>query len=125
MKLNPDCIRDVLLDVEEKCDYINCFEFPDDSNRLKSYDRNTALYHIKQCDRSGLITGFKTLLNTGCLIGDLSPSGHEFLSNIRSETTWNATKEITKKIGTDSLSAMLQVASGIVAEIIKNYLGIH
>lgn len=125
MKLDPDCVRDILLEIEEKCDYLNIYEFPKEADRLKSYDQMKVLYHMKQCDRSGLIVGFKPDMSQNCRVTDLSPSGHEFLANIRSETTWNATKDISKKIGSDSLGAMLQVATAVVTEIIKNHLGIH
>lgn len=121
MKLNPDCIRDILLTVEDNTSFGEFLEFEDSSNYkyLSSYTNDEVLYHIKQCELSGLLTKVSWFLGGSCLIHDLSPYGHEFLANIRSNTNWNKTKEITKKVGTTSLNAIIQIASNVISELIK------
>ncbi len=122
MRLNPDCIRDILLTVEDNTSFGNFLNFENatDYDQLSSYSTDEVLYHIKQCELSGLLTKVSWYMGGSCLIHDLSPYGHEFLANIRSNTNWNKTKEITKKVGTTSLNAMIQIASNVISELIKN-----
>lgn len=122
MKLNPDCIRDILLVVEENTSYSTAMEFSSDTqfNELKHYSTEEILYHIKQCELSGLLTRVDWFLGGGCLIHDLSPKGHEFLANIRSDNIWNKTKETAKNVGSYSLDTLTKIAINVVSSIIKN-----
>lgn len=54
----------------------------------------------------------------------LSPTGHQFLSDIRSDNNWNKTKEIAKNIGSDSLSALKDIAAGVITAMIQKQLGL-
>ncbi len=128
MRLNPDCIRDILLTVEEKCDFDMPWEYNKDdidSDYLCNYSHNEIVYHIRQAEESRLITGLHYYDGgSSVLISDLSPKGHEFLSNIRSDTVWNDVKEVSTKVGSRSLTAITQIASGVITQIIKHQLGI-
>nr|WP_242824480.1 DUF2513 domain-containing protein [Clostridium sp. MD294] len=57
-------------------------------------------------------------------INDLTYEGHQFLANIRSDTTWNKTKEVAKNIGIDSLQAIKDIAITTVTTLIQNKLGL-
>lgn len=115
MKLNPDCIRDILLTVEENTGYGNYMRYDEDTEyeRLKPYPIDEVLYHVQQCEYSGLVAKVSYYMNPGCLIHDLSPKGHEFLANIRMETNWNKTKEIAKSVGSSSLDSITKIATCI------------
>lgn len=122
MKLNPDCIRAILFTVEETITFGTFMGYPTDSVKyphLSAYSQDEVLYHIKQCELSGLLTKVDWLLSPGCLIHDLSPAGHEFLANIRSDTNWNKTKEIAGKVGSTSLSALCQIAGTVISNLIN------
>ena len=121
MKLNPDCIRDILIMVEENSSFGKQVRYRcnEDFDNLKSYTNEEVLYHIKQCELSDLLTKVNWFMGGSCLIHDLSPYGHEFLANIRSNNTWNKTKDISKKIGSNSLSTIIQIASNVISEMIK------
>ncbi|WP_217077715.1 DUF2513 domain-containing protein [Clostridium baratii] len=121
MRLNPDCVRDILFTVEDNTGFCNPMRYDANSEYeiLKSYSSQEILYHIKQCELSGLLTKVSWFLNGDCLIYDLSPYGHEFLANIRSNTNWNKTKEISKKVGSTSLNVLSQIAANVISELIK------
>lgn len=127
MKLNPDCIRDILIAVESETTLTQFVRFspkllPDN---LSHYSSEEVMYHVKQCELSGLFGGKVTwFINGDCLVQYLSPSGHQFLSNIRSENNWNKTKEIAKNVGSESLSAIKDIAAGVIASLIQNQLGL-
>lgn len=130
MKLNPDCVRDVLLSIEELSSYNGLISSEQllGSNFLKDkYDKDEVLYHIQQLDWSGLIkvpSRCKTL-DGEYFINDLSPAGHEFLSNIRMDTNWNKVKSISKKAGTEALNSLKSIAENVVATAIKTSLGLN
>lgn len=126
MKLNPDCIRDLLLTVEENTDFSRMMNFPSDKNYelLNKYDNEEVFYHIKQSELSGLLTKVDWFLGCTCMIRDLSPKGHEFLANIRAENNWSKTKEIANNIGSTSLGAITQIASNVITALISKQLGI-
>jgi len=105
MRLNPDCIRDILLTVEETVSFGKYMKYPSAAEypRLAAYSQEEIFYHISQCKLSGLLTKVIWVGGPSCSIEDLSPLGHEFLANIRNETNWNRVKEIAKSIGSFSL----------------------
>lgn len=128
MRLNPDCIRDILLSVEEttRIDVMYIYELNERAGtRLGMYDNEEIRYHVRQCDMAGLITGYQEW-NGGeyIKIHDLKPAGHEFLANIRSDSVWNKTKKIAAEIGVGSLQAIVQIAGAVITEIIKAQLGL-
>lgn len=126
MKLNPDCIRDILLTIEEVVTSDRFFQYVENTHeygRLKNYTHDELLYHFRQCDWAGLIVAFQPYdCGHSVDIGDLSPAGHEFLANIRSESVWGKTKDISKKLGVGSLRGLADIAISVVSEIIKVHL---
>lgn len=129
MKLNPDCIRAILLSVEESTDCDSIFHYCRDENKhpqLAKYDHNEIYYHMRQCDMSGFFAGY-TPCDGGDLviIRDLTPAGHEFLANIRQESIWSNTKEIAGKIGSNSLSTLAQIAVNVASSMVNKHFGLN
>ena len=127
MKLNPDCIRDILLYVEDTSNF-DIYTNYDSSNipdELSEYTHDEIVYHIRQCQMSDLITKVSYYdCGSKISIKDLTPRGHEFLANIESDSLWNTTKEISGKIGSRSLQALIQIATGVITATINKQLGI-
>lgn len=129
MKLNPDCIRDILLTVENETNFNNYLEYEKSTyskfKLLAKYNHDEIIYHISQCDKSHLIDDVEYYeVGDFIIIKDLSPEGHKFLADIRSDTVWKHVKNISKDIGVSSLSALTQIATGVVTTIIKSHLGL-
>lgn len=128
MKLNPDCIRSILLEVEEVTDLEHMLrlsvEKEPNEKYLASYPPKVVFYHVKQCELSGLLEGVSWFLDGGCLIRYLSPKGHEFLADISEDTNWNKTKEVAKKVGSNSLSTLIQISSNVISTIIQSQFGL-
>ncbi len=124
MRLNPDCIRDILLDLEEKTSINSEVEY-DDSNIptiFPNYTLEEIYYHLRQCNLDGLFFNAHQSVYGSWYIVDLTPKAHDFLANIHSDTVWNNVKEVSAKIGAKSLSAIIQIASGVVTGMINSYL---
>lgn len=120
MRLNPDCIRDILLSVEEKSDGMNSVTIDRDMfPRLERYTTGEIYYHVRQSADANLLSDMKEDLIGNCRVRDLTPIGHEFIANIRKDSLWERTKDTAKMIGSNSLKAIVQIASNVVAEVIK------
>ena len=121
MKLNPDCIRDILLTIEDNTGFGKYMSYNLNStyDLLQKYTFDEVRYHIDQCELSNLITKVNKFIDGSCLVQDLSPSGHQFLADIRSDNNWNKTKSIAKTVGTSSLTAIKEIATNVIAEVIK------
>ncbi len=53
---------------------------------------------------------------------DLTPDGHSFLANIREPSNWEKIKTVGHKLGCTSLPTLSNIASQVVAALIKQYL---
>lgn len=126
MKLNPDCIRDILLVVEKETDLNTQFRYPIETvdDLIGSYTQEEVLYHIKQCELSGMFAKIKWYNATmGCVVFYLSPAGHEFLSNIKDDGNWSKTKEMAGKVGSFSLNVLKEIAVSVIASVLTKELG--
>lgn len=124
MKLNPDCIRDILLTVEDTTDLHNWLAYPNEADRcplLQNYDIEDVKYHFNQCLLSSLIIGDIADLNYDFIIKDLTPQGHAFVADIRSDTIWNKVKLAGKELGIYSLNSLVQIASSVVTNLITGH----
>lgn len=121
MRLNPDCIRDILPTIEELSDFGTTIQYDTSENfpRLAKYSENEFLYHVNQCKHNGYFLYCNiSPVGDSVLIGNLSPKAHEFLENIRDDNNYNKVKFILSKAGSFALSFIPQVA----AKVIQNNL---
>lgn len=126
MKLNPDCIRDILLLIERN-EQNSSYLYEQDSRpaMLRSYTNSEIMYHASQCSKHGFIEGFSANdSETNFFVVDITPAGHEFLANIRNDTFFNRVKSICKDIGVSSLKDVAHVASLATTTLIKSYFKI-
>lgn len=127
MKMDIECIRDILLQAEEQgfCVYRDPEFVPETQEEnlefpfIKKYDDEKLLYHINLADEFGLIKVSHCMGYSS--VYDLSPQGHLFLADIREDNIWNKTKEISKQIGTTSLSSVKEIATNVISNLITNY----
>lgn len=92
MKLNHDCIRDILLFVEENVNYNQHADFS--AVELKNYSRDEIIYSADKLLEAGFIDGNKISSLGATLpsirITSITWTGHQFLDNIRDESIWKA-----------------------------------
>ncbi len=120
MKLNIDCVRAILLKVEETCDITQGYIYDSSDTFDGNFTAEEIAYHARQCELSGLFYKYSPALNGKWSVVDLSPAGHKFLADIRANGVWSRVKEICANLGTKSLSAVTQIASAIVTDLIKS-----
>ena len=128
MKLNVNCIRDVLLELE-KLPFQQSCSISNLTDALPKYEPDDITYTCLKLAEAGYIN-IKTIQNIAMSnpiirsVEDITYEGHQFLANIRSDTVWSNIKEVSKKVGSNSISAISQIATGVITEIIKAQLGL-
>lgn len=128
MRLNPDCIRDILFYVEENAGYSEMIPFYTNLERFNiklknDYPADVILYHLELCEEYGYLTIYSHTMGA-INVKRLSVSGHEFLENIRQDTNWNKTKEVAKSAGSTSIEILSNVASNLIIALISKKLGL-
>jgi len=138
MKLNLDCIRDILIVIEneQQMEFIDqsFVGEPDDESgmllsgrpkamysdellkneNLKKYTPDDILYSIRQMIENGLLDDDDETITCGITIyciSDITPHGHEFISNLQSSNAWEKLKSKLKVIGGASLTVIAKIAA--------------
>lgn len=127
MRLNPDCIRDILLYVEENTGYMRYIPVSRSIHNFdivleNNYEPDEILYHIDLCEEYGYIHTDSGTIAT-FYIERLSVLGHEFLENIRQESNWNQTKSLAKQAGSISLNVISNIASNVISSVVTKHFG--
>ncbi|MDD6059665.1 MAG: DUF2513 domain-containing protein [Ruminococcus sp.] len=120
MKLDFDCIREILLAVESQTGYQEYTSAYAVVEAIDKFTSDVVMYHINQCELYGFFTEVRHYQNgdDDSTIIDLSPKGHEFIRNIRSENTWNSIKKVIAKMGTVSVSMLAKIAEKYIMSIL-------
>lgn len=123
MILNSDCIRAVLLAVE-RAPFNAALDLDDLVQQLPAFTKDELWYTCLKLDEGGFLTLITATiprsLRPGILnIVDLTYQGHEFLSRIRDEKRWSATKKVLSAVGDYSLAAVSAVAEGVTSAAIS------
>lgn len=120
MKLNHDCVRDVLLYLEDNLSYGNFVHSSD--LKIKSYSHEEILYCIDKLFEAGFLNcDRQTDLSSvfpWFLIKSISYDGHSFLDNIRDNNVWRKTKNITKSFTSTSINLLSNIASQVISNAI-------
>ncbi|HIY04285.1 MAG TPA: DUF2513 domain-containing protein [Candidatus Anaerotignum merdipullorum] len=141
MRLNMDCVRDILLCVEEHTGLRKSCRFVDSNSSeiaeflgieeslpdyqqdlLEKYDNDTLIYHVNYCIRADLIIPLQASDANSIIIQDLTISGHNFLCDIREHQNWKTIKKIAGNIGSTSLSSFTSIASDVISNLIKTQI---
>lgn len=130
MKLNPDCVRNVLLKIEEE----HKIHIDDDNdvtfepvwletlyNAFPGTPKEDIFYTLFNLEQAGYVCSNLLDENTASemyAVNYITFSGHEFLERIRNEKNWNAAKGILAAVRNYSLDAINQAANGIATAAI-------
>ncbi len=135
MKLNNDCIRAVMLELEETLNLsVNSNgEIESHSlwleslfDALPNYSKEDIFYSLDNLKQAGYVE-LTTQWADGevlclCAITKITFEGHEFLNRIRDSKRWAVVKGGLSAIRDYSLSAITAVAEGVANAAISKYL---
>lgn len=128
MKLYPDCVRSILLEVES-CS-LNEYRTVDElESAITSFTKEDIIYTCIKLKEAGFINA--QIINTVTEespvvkgVQSLTYAGHAFLDNIKSDTVFDNAKAVASKIGSVSINGLSQIATGVVSALIKSQLGL-
>lgn len=136
MKLNHDCIRDVMIYIEENCIYEDddrgnrsihsrvFYEITHDKKLSSRYTEDEIRYVIAQLYFEDMVIATmtpETLNFRQVEVDSLSFKGHEFLDNIKDDTVWKKAKKfVGDHLTSTSFSIIANVASKIAIEALAS-----
>lgn len=136
MRLNADCLRTVLLYIEE-------YTYLTMDDKMKPLYHNVgsrqviekceelgfsaedAFYSIVILHEKGYIEATPTKVHNlpvSYEIDRLTPAGHDFLSSIRSPETYSHVKAIVDKMGGFTLETLVYVSRTVFTEMVKRQI---
>lgn len=135
MKLNPDCIRAVMLEIEKS------WELKVESSgsirkeplriahlyeSLPDYDRTDIFYSVFNLQQAGYLDAKIQYAANGsvyyCAINHMTYAGHEFLDRVRDSKNWAKVKAGLDHVRNYSLDAISAVAEGVANAAIAAFL---
>ena len=134
MKLNSDCIRAVMLSLEDllviESDergnlYMPSVTLNDLCTSLADYPVEDIYYSLLNLDQAGYICFRGQYASGGILIhgevSDITFAGHEFLGRVRDKERWSAVKAGLAKVRDYSLAAVSSIAEGVTKAAIDKF----
>lgn len=126
MKLNTDCVRDVLLELESFP--LGQYTLKSFSKTVAKYGEETTHYTLTKLAEGKYINAEYVQTMDGrihlAVVYDLTFAGHEFLSTVRAPGLWEQLKEAASDGGTACIQLIGEVATEILKEQIKRKLGL-
>lgn len=130
MKIDYDCIRDVLITLEERLtleDDLSYNEIPLINfihfQELSQYEKKQIAYCVYKLAEAQYIEAGQLHLSSRrsyYSIKCITYKGHEFISNTANPSVWKKTTNIAKQIGVFSMPILSQIATNVISNIINS-----
>lgn len=131
MKLNPDCVRDVLFFLEDHLTINSELEF----STINIYDLEKSLdYPIGEISNTLLVLDDAGFIQTYRCDSDdsiedlgvfrITYSGYEFIEHIRPETVWGKIKNVGANVGSLSIDIISKIAVTVISQLINGQLSL-
>lgn len=134
MKLNHECVRDVLLFLEAEpyvtinsdgdVEYVGIW-FTAICKAMPQYSADVIFYTLSKLEEADFLDLSVQWAN-GCLleccVNYITYEGHEFLDRIRPDSVWKKTTSIAGKIGSFGLQMISKIAEGVTTAYIKELI---
>lgn len=116
MKLDQDCIRDVLLQVEaaDLSDHPTAATL---HRKLPRYSEDELCYACYLLGDAGYLDIEKTyfIRRPAVRVNGITYKGYSFLEQIRDDTVWGKVKARAKKLGVAALSGLADIAKDVIS----------
>lgn len=126
MKLNQDCIRDLLLYLEENLSLERNITV--NNIKIKDYSQEDLIYTTQKLFEAGYlnceIINFITSSIPFIDVSSLTYKGHQFLDTIRDNKVWSKTKGILSSFKSVSIEILSETASKVLVSLINQQLNV-
>lgn len=131
MKLNPECIRDIMFYLEEnltmnsdlEINEISVFDLPEKLNYSIEEIADTLLV----LDDANFIVCYRNNGDDAIVALDIyriTYTGYQFLESIRPDSVWKKVQTISGNIGSFSLNVISQIATSVLTQMINGQLNL-
>lgn len=120
MTFNIDCARDILL-AAEKLDFGQTLSLRTLTEQLPNYSSNELSYVCLKLSEAGFLSVVTKKMNANLFvvrINDISYEGHQFLANIRNDSTWQKIKATALSLGSVSIPVLQEVAANYFSKLL-------
>lgn len=121
MKLDHECVREILLHLEDNLglDYMHANEI-----ELKDYPQDVINYSVMRLiEADYLIADIESADDeVDITISTITWKGHEFLDTVRDKEVWKKTKGFLSKFASVSLQFTEKVAADVITNMLTQYL---
>ena len=131
MKLDADCIRNILLFLESQNHIVTNQDGEIENNgvwlssiceALPKYRQEDVYYTLARLDDGGYISLSASwagdCLNM-CCVNYITYSGHELIEKFRPDSVWKTTSKLAAKVGCFSLRFLATIAENVLSEYAK------
>lgn len=135
MKLNPDCMRAVMLEIENKWEigtdssgnlYMGEVDIHHLYKALDKYSKEDIFYSLYNLNQAEYLDLSVFMADGGvileCVVNHMTYAGHEFLNRIRDPKHWSVIKSGLSAVRNYSLDAINSIANGVTGAAIEAYL---
>ena len=136
MKLNSDCIRAVMLKLEDMLSmesddrhhmFMRSVRLEELCDAVPRFSPEDVFYSLHNLEQAGYVELTTQYADGGilmyCYVDDITFLGHEFLNRIRDAKHWTTIKACLAKVQDYSLSAISSIAEGVTKAAMDKYLG--
>lgn len=124
MKLNHDCIRELMLYIEENLEFGEMIDMS--IITISDFSEEDTIYSAVKLHEAGYLSGDVVQTLGGeyrAMIRGITWEGHKFLDTIRDNQVWSHTKTVLSKVSSASISFTSSVASQVLTNLISQSLG--
>jgi hypothetical protein len=125
MKLNHDCVRELLLELEEVLFVHENILLPsfEELETVNKYGFDDTFYCFQKLIEAGYLNGNYKYASEGLFhlaVSSITWDGHQFLDTIRDNEIWSKTKKAVSSLSSASISLM----SSLGTEFLKQKFGL-
>lgn len=127
MKLDIECVRDVLLELEELP--VDCHTVDDFPHSLAKHGTENVEYTLAKLNEAGYINADIRLYPSGQYdyygIYCMTFAGHEFLTSVKQPSVWEQLKKATTSGGSAGIKLIGEIAVDLGKAILSKKLGLN
>lgn len=123
MKLNHDCVRSVLLYLEDNLGIVSFIQSED--IKLVGFSKEDIDYSLIKLIEANYLEGKHTVYIGGDYdidIKSITWSGHKFLDNVRDDVVWCETKKAASKFSSVSIDILSSIAINFLTSLLMKQI---
>lgn len=121
MKLEKECVRQIMLEVENNLELGESLA-PQDFSAFEIYGKDITIYTLYKLNEAKYLK-IRPDMKNELEVDEMTWEGHQFLDTIRDPKVWSKTKEIASHLESVSITLLSNIGTGVINHMIdKSFL---